>query len=161
MLVYRPVSGINCRLTVPPSDLARAGVAFIICALGVIPLGLALGFIALGPGVRSPAEAAWVALSAYFLTAIPEELLFRGMIQNALERLVGAGPGLGAAALLFGVAHLGNPPVPNWRYALLAALAGVAYGHVYQRTRSITASAATHALVDWTWVVWFGRLLVR
>jgi membrane protease YdiL (CAAX protease family) len=51
--------------------------------------------------------------------------------------------------------HIGHPPSPNWRYALLACLAGVAYGYVYQRTRSIAASALTHALVDWTWIAAF------
>jgi membrane protease YdiL (CAAX protease family) len=35
---------------------------------------------------------------------------------------------------------------------LLARLAALAYGHVYERTRSISASAVTHALVDWVWV---------
>lgn len=55
-------------------------------------------------------------------------------------------------AVVFGLAHVANPPIPNWRYALLAGLASHAYGHVYQRTRSISASALTHALVDWAWV---------
>ena len=56
------------------------------------------------------------------------------------------------AAVVFGLAHVANPPIPNRRYALLARLAALAYGHVYERTRSISASALTHALVDWVWV---------
>ncbi|HEU4925821.1 MAG TPA: CPBP family intramembrane glutamic endopeptidase [Vicinamibacterales bacterium] len=43
--------------------------------------------------------------------------------------------------------------LPDARYVLLATLAGVAYGWVYQVTRRITASAVTHALVDWMWVL--------
>ena len=42
------------------------------------------------------------------------------------------------------------PPL-NWRYALLATLAGFAYGWVYRRTGRLAAAAVTHGLVDWTW----------
>ena len=38
---------------------------------------------------------------------------------------------------------------------VLATLAGVAYGWVYQRTGRITASALTHAAVDWVWKLLF------
>ena len=56
-------------------------------------------------------------------------------------------PGIGYTyRLSFGLAHLPDP-----RYVLLAAIAGVAYGWVYFRTQRITASAITHALVDATW----------
>lgn len=161
VLVYRPVRHIGYELPIPRAQLGRAVLAFAVCAACVLPLGLVTGFVAPGFGVRSPLAVAGVGLSAYFLTAIPEELLFRGMLQNALERLLRPRPGLAAAALLFGLAHLGDPPAPNWRYAVLASIAGLAYGYVYQRTRSITTSAVTHALVDWTWVVGFGRLLPR
>ena len=80
----------------------------------------------------------------YFLG---EEFLFRGLIQNALTRAIGRA-GLPIAAVIFGFAHLPDP-----RYVVLAALAGVAYGWVYQRTGRITASAVTHAFVDWIWVM--------
>ena len=53
--------------------------------------------------------------------------------------------------MVFGLAHLPDP-----RYVLLAAIAGVAYGWVYLRTGKITASAITHALVDAAWGVLLG-----
>jgi hypothetical protein len=46
--------------------------------------------------------------------------------------------------------------LPDWRYVVLATIAGLAYGLVYQRTQRITASAITHALVDGMWVAMFG-----
>jgi hypothetical protein len=85
----------------------------------------------------------------YLATAVPEEFLFRGLIQNSLERLLGRA-GLPIAAIVFGLAHLPDP-----RYVVLATLAGFAYGWVYRRTRRITASAVTHAVVDWIWVLLF------
>ena len=57
---------------------------------------------------------------------------------------------IGASSIIFGLAHL-----PDLRYVVLATLAGVAYGWVYLATRRITASAVTHALVDWIWLLLF------
>jgi len=59
---------------------------------------------------------------------------------------------LGVSAVVFGFAHLPDP-----RYVLLASLAGAAYGWVYWRTKRITASALTHAGVDWIWRLSFHR----
>jgi membrane protease YdiL (CAAX protease family) len=47
------------------------------------------------------------------------------------------------------MAHQNNAtagyPAPNWTYAAMATLAGLAYGWVWRRTGKITASAVTHA----------------
>ncbi len=63
------------------------------------------------------------------------------------------------ASLFFGLAQLNNPtpgfPVPNWLNAVFATLAGLAYGVVWQRTGKITASALTHALVNFIWALLF------
>ena len=40
--------------------------------------------------------------------------------------------------------------MPNWRYMILATIAGVAYGKVFQRSSTVLSSAALHAMVDWT-----------
>ena len=88
----------------------------------------------------------------YLTSAVPEEFLFRGLIQNVFARIVGRGAALIAASVVFGLAHL-----PDLRYVALATLAGVAYGWVYARTGKITASALTHAAVDWIWVLLLRR----
>jgi len=86
-------------------------------------------------------------------TALPEEILFRALIQNLLMRRFGEGwKTLLLASVIFGAAHLDNGPqaVPNWRYAIEATIAGVAYGKVFQKANSITSSAILHTMVDWT-----------
>ena len=86
-------------------------------------------------------------------TALPEEILFRSMIQNLMMQRFGAtNRTLVAASIIFGAAHLDNGPqaVPNWRYMILATIAGFAYGKVFQRSTSVLASTGFHALVDWT-----------
>lgn len=84
--------------------------------------------------------------SMVFLTALPEEALFRGVVQTSIAAWLGRGRSatmiaIIAAGVLFGVAHLaGGPP-----YVLLAAVAGIGYGWIYASTRSIGASIAAHA----------------
>lgn len=147
-LVARPVERIGYTFLLSRRDLALAIVATAAFAIPGIPIGLVTDFLAWHPRV-SVATAAVAPFAIYLATAVPEEFLFRGLIQNALERLLGRA-GLPVAAVIFGLAHL-----PDRRYVLLATLAGFAYGWVYIRTRRITASAVTHALVDWIWVLLF------
>jgi membrane protease YdiL (CAAX protease family) len=127
-------------------DLVLALLATAVFAVIAIPIGLGTGFLRWGPRL-SVTSTIVTPLAIYLVTGVPEEFLFRGLIQNALERWIGAA-GLPVAATIFGFAHLPDP-----RYVVLAAIAGIAYGWVYARTRAITASAVTHALVDWIWVL--------
>ncbi len=55
------------------------------------------------------------------------------------------------ASLIFGAVHLPFRAFPNWRFALLAAAAGVAYGLAFRAARSIRAAMVAHALVVTTW----------
>ena len=99
------------------------------------------------------------AVAVIFLgTALPEEILFRSLVQNLLMRRFGAGwRTLLAASFIFGCAHLNNgpQPLPNWRYLILATLAGIAYGAVFQKASTVLSSATLHMLVDWTKHVFF------
>ncbi len=154
-----PVGGLGYRFDLRLRDLRDAGLAFAACAAVLVPLGISIGFIHFGMRRTVPVEWGEIWLVTYFLVGLPEELLFRGLVQNAIDQRWRARRGrLGAllvASVIFGASHLNNPPAPNFRYALLATLAGVAYGWVWIRTRRLTASALTHAAVDWVWVVMF------
>ncbi len=52
---------------------------------------------------------------------------------------------------LFGFSHITNMGFPNWRYVILASIAGLFYGWTWRKTGSIFASAIVHALVDLLW----------
>ena len=145
-LVARPLDRIGYTFRLSGRDVSLALLATAAFALVGIPIGLGTRFLEWHPQLNV-AGVAVVPVAIYLVTAVPEEFLFRGLIQNALERSIGRA-GLPVAAIIFGFAHL-----PDLRYVVLASLAGVAYGWVYARTRRITASAITHALVDWIWVL--------
>lgn len=85
-----------------------------------------------------------------------EEFYFRGMLQQLLVKRMGAIAGLAVVSVLFGLAHLPFGRFPNWKMALMAAIAGLFYGWAYQRAGSVRAAAVTHALVVASWKVFFG-----
>ncbi len=118
-------------------------------------LGLALGFLhvhRVWPGLAMIAGA-WI--FTFFFIAVPEELFFRGWLQNLLERRIGRMPALFVTAALFGLAHFNKRALHfNWRYVLLAAIAGLFYGRAWRRGRRVGASAVTHATVDSIWSLW-------
>ncbi len=122
----------------------------------VLALGLALGFIHPHrnlPGIGS-ALLRWVAI--FFFTAVPEELFFRAWVQNLLERRVGRRAALIVASVLFGLSHFNKRSAHfNWRYVLLATIAGIFYGRAWRENRRVPASTITHASVDWIWGLWF------
>src|SRR5260370_18867228 len=94
----------------------------------------------------------FVSIGILFLTAWPEELLFRGLLQNMLSRASKSDlTGWWTASILFGFSHIPNNYFPNWRYVVLASIAGFFYGWTWRKTGSIFASALVHAAVDATW----------
>lgn len=124
-----------------------------------IPLGYALHFIHFHAHRVSPLNLIGTFVGIYLTIAIPEEVFFRGILQNLLEKSIRRGPpgryALLIASVIFGASHFHHPPVPNWRYCIMATIAGIFYGLAYQWRRRTSASALTHALVDTLWHFWF------
>ena len=122
----------------------------------VLGLGLALGFIHPHANHPSIGSAAFRWIAIFFFTAVPEELFFRAWVQNLLERRVGRSAALVIASTLFGLSHFNKRSAHfNWRYVLLATIAGIFYGRAWREHRRVPASSITHASVDWVWGLWF------
>jgi uncharacterized protein len=136
----------------------------------VIALGLALGF--LHPHTNAPRVSmilTWIYIFVFI--AVPEELFFRAWTQNLLENRLR--PWLSSRAgeradrlarvlallitsLLFGLSHFNKRSAHfNWRYVILATIAGIFYGRAWRQDRRVPASAITHASVDAIWSLWF------
>jgi membrane protease YdiL (CAAX protease family) len=131
----------------------------VLFALIAIPLGMYLHFIAYQPRLHEWRTLLPLSIGILFFTAWPEELLFRGLLQNLASRAVGNDTlGWIAASLLFGLSHISNLGFPNWRYVLLASIAGLFYGWTWRRTGSLFASALVHASVDILWHFLFRTL---
>ena len=154
-LAIRQLSGIGFDLRVKWGDLKTGLYELILLAPVLLILGLALHFIhphANLPGVASALS--WIGI--FFFIALPEELYFRAWVQNLLERRVGRKAALMIVSALFGLSHFNKRSVHfNWRYVLLATIAGIFYGRAWRKNRRVPASSITHASVDWIWSRWF------
>lgn len=120
-----------------------------------IGLGLALHFIHFIPRHHSLLDIAAGILVTFLLTAVPEELFFRGILQNLFEPRIGGRASLVVASALFGLSHFHKGAMFNWRYVLLAFIAGIFYGRAWRSRRQLLASSTTHTLVDVVWSLWF------
>jgi CAAX protease family protein len=120
-----------------------------------IALGLEIGFIGFHGGTPPALSASAALFITFFFVAIPEELFFRGLLQNLLEPRIGYPNSLFVAAVIFGLSHFNKPLPFNWRYVLLGTIAGIFYGRAWRDRRRLLSSATTHTLVDAIWSLWF------
>ena len=160
MLSIRRVKGIGFGFWPLKRDWEIGVVHFAIFLPLAAILAWAVGFA--GPRVPPLGweKTSLLAIGTFFgflwVVALAEEFFFRGLLQQWLTGwLHGELAGLIAASLLFGSVHIFFKTFPNWRFALLAALAGIFFGLAFRRARSIRASMVTHALVATTLKIFF------
>jgi CAAX protease family protein len=161
LLAIRQLNGVGFNLRLRLRDLGIGLREFAFYAPIAIALGLSLGFLHLHAAWPNPLRAIEAFAFTFFFIAVPEELFFRGWLQNLLERRLikwkqGKTWALLLTAALFGLAHWNKRALHfNWRYVLLAAIAGIFYGRAWRHERRVGASAITHAFVDTVWGLWF------
>ena len=155
----RRLNGVGFDLRLRGRDL-RIGVReFLFYAPVAIVLGLALGFLHSHARWPDGWQLASALLFTFFFIAVPEELFFRGWVQNLFERRVGPRWALAATAVIFGLSHFNKRAGSfhghfNWKYVLLAGIAGVFYGRAWRQEKRVVASTVTHTLVDTVWSMW-------
>lgn len=155
-LVLRPIGGIGYDFRPRLRDFGVGLREFVLFTPIAIALGFALGFLHFHKVMPSPLAfgAGW--LFTIFFIAVPEELFFRGLMLNLLERKIGTRRALIVTSVLFGLAHFNKRAAYfNWRYVILAAIAGLFYGRAWLDRRRILSSSIAHATVDTVWSVWF------
>jgi uncharacterized protein len=149
-VVVRQLDGVGYRFRIAGEDFVVGLMALGVFLSVAVPAALSTGFVQWDPRWGGPAQWVLSSLGIFFFIALPEEVLFRGLIFNMLQRLIRVGgpwPALLLSSLIFGLSHLNNPPA-DWRYVVLATGAGICYGWAYLRTGSLLASSYTHAMVD-------------
>ena len=129
------------------------------CAIGLGGMALAAGLIVAIGGVRfelDPARsvgALGFGLYMFVSVSFLEELLFRGFLFQRLIAGLGAWPAQIALALLFALAHWGNPGMEGaakiWA-TIDIALAAITLGLAYLRTQSLALPIGLHLSWNWT-----------
>ena len=116
---------------------------FVVMIAVVMTLSVAFGYVRWDPKLPS-----WWPLwlwSMVFFTALPEEVVFRGLLQTWVTEWLGptraVWPSVAVVGTVFGLAHVAGGP----SYVVLATAAGIGYGWIFVSTRSIGAAIAAHA----------------
>jgi uncharacterized protein len=111
-----------------------------------VPLGL-VAFLIFRPhplGTHlSTARIVWGSLIVVVFVAFLEEVIFRGLLQDAFTDLYGRS-GIAWSSLLFAVASLGVHPTA---YVPFAAAVGLAFGWVVERTASLVGVILAHSFL--------------
>lgn len=172
-VVVRRLNGLRVTYQFRKEDAVRAlqELAWMVPVL--LSIGFALGFF--HPTLEyqalsaryNPIAAVFVRLADYhyvldlirtlLTVGLAEEILFRAGVQNFLDQRWGSTwRTLAVGSLIFGAAHLtsGQSQITlstlNWRYGIMAAVAGVGYGRVYRRTSFLGFGMLVHAWIDVT-----------
>jgi membrane protease YdiL (CAAX protease family) len=85
-----------------------------------------------------------------FMIGLGEELIYRGLLQQIQEGLIGRKAALFLSSVLFGIMHL------IWRNPLeffFTTFAGFIFGLQFNRTNSIWVPTLSHALNNYTWLL--------
>ncbi|AKJ28079.1 type II CAAX prenyl endopeptidase Rce1 family protein [Caldimonas brevitalea] len=138
----KAVAGLSAVAMLPSAwRWNRACTAAALACLVLVPaLAWAIGFVHWAPA--TPAHVATYAFGNLFGT-IAEEWFFRRWLHTPLQRY-GRWAALVITAVLFGIAHVGGGP----SFMLLAGVAGLFYGAVFQFTGSVWASVLLHLALN-------------
>mmetsp|Transcript_57882 Transcript_57882/g.69644 ORF Transcript_57882/g.69644 Transcript_57882/m.69644 type:complete len:307 (-) Transcript_57882:188-1108(-) len=105
--------------------------------------------IALLGGTRKPVLALFVSGALGLAAGLGEELLFRGVLQYELLSRFGTEIAVVVTSLIFGALHLVTPI-----YGLLAFLASLFFGSLYNNTQNLAIPIVCHALYDVGALLW-------
>lgn len=150
-LALRRLEGTGFRLVPTREDwrhaLQNSGYALPWLAL----VGITTGYLHWAPPLEAPLLAVGGAVAKlvgiYFTTALAEEFLLRGVLQNLIAASTGRQlASRGLCALVFGAVHLGRGQFPNLGNAATASVLGWFCGRAYDRSGTVTAAMIAHAL---------------
>jgi uncharacterized protein len=163
VLMFRGAEGIGFGF-IPTGSEWLIGVREFLLFLPIgLPLALATGLVRYRPMPLEWWQWAGVAAGTFWgmlwVVALAEEFLFRGLLQQRLSHWLGSSSaGCIIAAVAFGLVHLPSGQFPNWRFALMAGIAGLFYGRAYAKSGGIRAAMVAHALMNTCTQMFFPRI---
>lgn len=132
-------------------EIAPAGAvshALIGIALGVLFIGASVLMVVsefeFAPASGGAASAVASIMAIQLGAAVTEELIFRGLLLQALERLCGSWLALAVTAVLFGLLHAANPGATLWSSFAIAVEAGVLLGAAFLWRRNLWLTIGLH-----------------
>lgn len=152
----RPVPQLGYEARIDSRILKAVAVNFLLFAPIAMPVGFALHFNTWNPRWRGPGDFVRSYLEIFLFIAVLEEMFFRGFLQTLFSKSFASWwKAQLLVSVLFGLFHILHAPFPNWRYVLLATIAGWFYGSAFRQGGTLLASSLVHATVDTVWRTWF------
>ncbi|HEX2656926.1 MAG TPA: CPBP family intramembrane glutamic endopeptidase [Polyangia bacterium] len=158
LLVRRAPEGLALAVWFPRGRPDRVTWTLTVVFVVVASVALVTWFRLFRPDVSDLAERipAWPVASLILLgvafsmaNALAEELVYRGILFGALERVWGTWPALVMQAVAFGLAHLHGFP-RGWFGVALATVYGLMTGILRVRSRGLVAPLIAHVAADAT-----------
>ena len=154
-LVIRQLDGVGFDLRLRLRDASIGLRELLLYTPIALVLGLALGFLHLHPGWPRLARLFGGFSSHSFSSPCRKSCSFADGCRTCWNAAWDDTPRSLSPRRSFGLSHFNKRAVHfNWRYVLLAALAGIFYGRAWRQERRVGASAITHASVDTIWSLW-------
>ncbi|MVO98315.1 CPBP family intramembrane glutamic endopeptidase [Paenibacillus lutrae] len=152
IIVYRLTMKYLARRSIPELSRKRAGIeAGMGLLTGAIFITVSTLIIVAAGGYSfqwaSTADAGSVLISSVtpaLNAAIIEELIFRGLMFQAISKLAGNGAALAMTSLFFGVAHLGNTGATLWSAFAISVEAGMLLGAAFLWRRNLWFAMGLH-----------------
>ncbi|MBC7710338.1 MAG: CPBP family intramembrane metalloprotease [Rhizobacter sp.] len=138
----------------PSSFLRNAGItvaSVVVIAIVTMTTASLLGAMRWAPKVPEVATVMLFFVVNLFFTTVAEEVFFRMFLHDAMRRFFPKALGqtwqiIFVSATIFGIAHIAGGPL----LALAAAIAGLGYAYVYEKTRRIEWAITAHLGVNMT-----------
>ncbi|WP_159888139.1 CPBP family intramembrane glutamic endopeptidase [Paenibacillus puerhi] len=152
IVIYWLVMKFMARRPVPELLFQRRAVSEVIfgAVVGLIFILVSTALIVLFGGYSfkwSPENASsvvWAIITTQLVAAFVEELIFRGLAFQAIEKRGGSLLALALTSLFFGIAHLGNPGATVWGAFSITIEAGVLLGAAFLWRRNVWFIISLH-----------------
>jgi membrane protease YdiL (CAAX protease family) len=161
-LIVRKLQGIGYTFSLRKKDIPIILFCYLAGGIIIVPIGLYTDFFAFTSRIPDLGRIITGAIGIFFSIGLVEELLFRGIIHNLIQKTIKSynlGPqiALVISSVIFGAAHLNNLGGGDMRYFFLATIAGYFYGLAFVKAGNIIPAALVHTFYDLTWVLFFSK----
>lgn len=152
IVIYWLAMKFLARRPVPELLLQRRAVSEVIigAVVGLIFIIVSTALIVLFDGYsfkwanENASSVVWPIITTSLGAAFVEELIFRGLAFQAIEKMGGSILALTLTSLFFGIAHLGNPGATVWGALSIAIEAGVLLGAAFLWRRNVWFIVSLH-----------------
>jgi membrane protease YdiL (CAAX protease family) len=162
LLVFREWNPGSFSLWPRAREWRSGAIYYCAAVIPLVALALAAHDVRWAPLAGEWWRVSGMAIGTFFgflwVTALAEELFFRGVIARALlDHVPSQALAIVLSAAIYGAAHLWFRGFPDWRRALVTTLLGIFCGFAYARTGSVRVSMVTHTLIVTTWRLFFNK----